>query len=200
MSEKNRVEEKLAKEDLLIENKQDSQEVEKTTTKMKKSKKRSSGLSYLIELLIKIAITVVLIWGLLTFVIGVYINTNNSSYPMIKDGDLCITYKLDNVIKGDVVAYKVDGKIRFGRVIAGEGEEVDIRDGVVLVDGYNVVEDTIYETSEEGDISFPYTVKKGEFFILNDFRADNKDSRIYGGISKKDIKGKLIFLMRRRGF
>ena len=168
--------------------------------KRKKKRKKRKGISYLLELLIKILVTAFVLWGILTYVLGVYINTDNSSYPMIKDGDLCVTYKRADIIKGDEVAYKIDGKIRFGRVIATEGEEVDIRGGTVLVDGYNVVEDTIYETPEDGNITFPYVVGNGEVFILNDFRADNKDSRIYGGIPKGDLRGKIIFLMRRRGF
>ena len=174
---------------------------EKTVTKKKKKRKKRSWKYYCVKLLVKIAVTIIGSWILLTYVCGVYVNHNNSSYPMIKDGDLCITYKLSEVIKGDVVAYKKGDKVCFGRVFAKAGEEVDIRDGVVLVDGYNVVEDTVYETSnEESKIKYPYIVPKNKVFILNDFRKEVTDSRVLGAIPEDDLRGELIFLIRRRGF
>ena len=181
----------MAKENIAIE----------STTKKKKKSKKKSWKYFLRKLLAKVAVTVVGVWLILTYVCGVYVNHNNSSYPMVKDGDLCITYKRSEVVKGDVVAYKKGDKVCFGRIIAKEGEEVDIRDGVVLVNGYNVVEDTVYETSaEESKIKYPYIVPQGKVFILNDFRKEVTDSRVLGGIDESDLKGKLIFLIRRRGF
>lgn len=173
----------------------------KTTEKKKKKRKKKSWKYYCARFFAKIAVTVIGCWVLLTYVFGVYVNHNNSSYPMIKDGDLCITSKTSEVVKGDVVAYKKGDRVCFGRVIAKAGEEVDIRDGVVLVDGYNVVEDTVYETSdEESKIKYPYIVPNNEVFILNDFRKEVTDSRVLGGIPEKDLRGELIFLIRRRGF
>ena len=170
-------------------------------TKKKKKRKKRTWKYFLVKLTAKIVTTIIGVWLLLTYVCGVYVNHNNSSYPMVKDGDLCITYKRSEVIKGDVVAYKKGDKVCFGRIIAKEGEEVDIRDGVVLVNGYNVVEDTVYETSaEESKIKYPYIVPQGKVFILNDFRKEVTDSRVLGGIDESDLKGKLIFLIRRRGF
>ena len=170
-------------------------------TKKKKKRKKRTWKYFLVKLTAKIVTTIIGVWLLLTYVCGVYVNHNNSSYPMVKDGDLCITYKRSEVVKGDVVAYKRGAKICFGRIIAKEGEEVDIRDGVVLVNGYNVVEDTVYETSaEESKIKYPYIVPQGKVFILNDFRKEVTDSRVLGGIDESDLKGKLIFLIRRRGF
>jgi signal peptidase I len=181
----------MAKENIAIE----------STTKKKKKRKKRTWKYFLVKLTAKIVTTIIGVWLLLTYVCGVYVNHNNSSYPMVKDGDLCITYKQSEVIKGDVVAYKKGDKVCFGRIIAKEGEEVDIRDGVVLVDGYNVVEDTVYETSaEESKIKYPYIVPQGKVFILNDFRKEVTDSRVLGGIDESDLKGKLIFLIRRRGF
>lgn len=181
----------MAKENIAIE----------STTKKKKKRKKRTWKYFLVKLTAKIVTTIIGVWLLLTYVCGVYVNHNNSSYPMVKDGDLCITYKRSEVVKGDVVAYKKGDKVCFGRIIAKEGEEVDIRDGVVLVNGYNVVEDTVYETStEESKIKYPYIVPQGKVFILNDFRKEVTDSRVLGGISEKDLCGELIFLIRRRGF
>ncbi len=166
-----------------------------------KGKKKRSAKSLAIELGIRIAATALLIWVLLTFIIGIYIQHDNSSYPMIKDGDLCITLKLKKPARDDVIAYKSDGKIRFGRIAAVGGDTVEISDGSVKVDGYTSSEDTLYPTSEEGSkITYPYTVEKDHYFVLNDHRSDITDSRTLGAISEDDCKGKVIFIMRRRGF
>ncbi|MBQ8966613.1 signal peptidase I [Ruminococcus sp.] len=172
----------------------------KKEEKLPKKKKRTAK-SLAIEFFIRIAVTAVLITVVLVFVAGVYVNHSNSSYPMIKDGDLCMTLKLKQPEQGDAVAYEHDGGILFGRVIAEGGDVVEIKDGYVAVNGFGLFEDTVYPTNTEGSaIEYPYTVPENTYFILNDFRSDVTDSRIYGGISKDDYKGKVIFLMRRRGF
>ena len=53
---------------------------------------------------------------------------------------------------------------------------------------------------EEANITFPYTVPNDTYFVLNDYRPDPTDSRMYGGIPKTDTKGKIFLMLRRRGF
>ena len=80
------------------------------------------------------------------------------------------------------------------------GNTVDISEGNLTVNGYGVFEDAVYPTTGEGAlISFPYEVPENSYFVLNDYRSDVNDSRSYGAISKKNIKGKVVFVMRRRG-
>ena len=163
-------------------------------------RKKRTAKDYLIGLLIKIAVTVLAVWFILTFVAGVYVSHTNSSYPMIKDGDLCLTYKLAKPSQGGVVAYKHEGEARFGRVIAVEGDTVEIKDDYIMVNGYGIFEETVYPTSAEGSsITYPYTVPGNSVFVLNDFRSDVSDSRTLGAISLDDCKGNVFFIMRRRG-
>ena len=155
---------------------------------------------YALRLAIKIGITLLVITLLLVFVFGVYVNHSNSSYPMIKDGDLCLTYKLGSLKQGDVVAFEMNGETKFARVIALEGDSVEIQNDYVAVNGIGIFEQTVYSTSAEGSkISYPYKVPSGTVFVLNDFRSDTSDSRTLGGIPLSDCKGKVIFVMRRRG-
>ena len=166
----------------------------------KRKRKKRTAKDYIIGLSVKLGITALALWILLTFVGGIYINHTNSSYPMIKDGDLCITLKIGTPVQGDAVAFKSGEEIRFGRVIASAGETVDIKDDRILVNGTGIFEETVYPTSEEGSkITYPYTVPEDSLFILNDFRSDNSDSRTLGGIPLSDCRGKVIFVMRRRG-
>ena len=169
------------------------------TSNQKKKKKRTAA-SYAISFFIKIAVTALVLVLLLNFVVGLYVNHSNSSYPMLKDGDLCLTYRLATLVKGDEIAYERDETIRFGRIVGTEGDVVDIIDGSITINGYGVFEEAVYPTTAEGaTISFPYTVPKDTVFVLNDYRSDTKDSRCYGGIPLKDTRGKIILLLRKRG-
>lgn len=168
--------------------------------KPKKKKKKRTAKDYAINFFVRVAVTVLAVCLLLTFVAGVYVNHANSSYPMIKDGDLCLTYKLGKLSQGDVVAYKSGKDLKFGRVIAFAGDTVEIKDDYIAVNGYGIFEDTVYATSAEGSaISYPYTVPEDSVFVLNDFRSDVSDSRTLGGVKLSDCKGKVVFIMRRRG-
>ena len=167
---------------------------------VKSKKRKKTSLDYAIELLIKVAVTVVLVLIVCLFIIGIHINHGNSSYPMIKDGDLVITFRLSDLKQGDEVGYTVDGTFKLGRVVAVGGDEVDINDSFVSVNGFGIAEDVVYPTSSSGaKVDFPYQVPEGYVFMLNDFRSDNEDSRTYGAISCKDCEGKVVFIMRRRG-
>ena len=142
----------------------------------KKKKKKHSAKYYLAELLIKIGIVVLSLWILLSFIVMVSVCHDNSSYPMIKDGDFCLTY------------------IAFG------GDTVDIKNNSVSVNGLNIAENVVYPTNSQGsDIEFPYKIPEDCVFVLNDYRSDLSDSRKYGGISLSDVKGVVVFIMRRRG-
>ena len=166
----------------------------------KKKKKKRSSLYYAVSFFAKIGATVLLVWALLKWVGGVYMCHNNCSYPMIKDGDLVITYRLDEYRQGDVIVYKHDGETKFGRVIAFGGDVVEISADSVKVNGYGIYDDTVYPTTAEGSATvYPYTVPDGCIFVLNDFRSDISDSRTYGALPAGDTEGKAIFVMRRRG-
>ena len=165
-----------------------------------KKKKKKSAASYAISFFIKLAVTALVIFLLLTFVVGLYVNHSNSSYPMLKDGDLCLTYRLATLVKGDEIAYEKDGTIRFGRIVGTAGDVVDITDGSITVNGYGVFEDAVYPTTAEGaKITFPYKVPEEAVFVLNDYRSDPTDSRAYGAIPLSETKGKVILVLRRRG-
>ena len=168
--------------------------------KDKKSKKKKTAASFAAEFFIKLGVTSFIVVFLLHFVVGVYINHSNTSYPMIKDGDLCLTYKLAKQKNGDAIAYQYDGKIRFGRIVALPGDVVDINEGNIIVNGYGVYDKAVYATPAEGSaITYPYKVQPDTVFVLNDYREDITDSRTYGNISISDIKGKVIMVLRLRG-
>lgn len=170
----------------------------KTVTTVTKKKK----LGPLAKLLIKIAVLVIIVVIVLTWILGLHRMTGNNMFPFVKDGDLCIVYKLDDYTTGDVVLYRNDeGKMKLGRIVAVGGQSVDFpKDGGYTVDGYQPSEEITCQTFGADGVKYPIDVDDDEAFIMNDFRSDTDDSRQFGGVKKSDIDGKLLFLIRRRGF
>ena len=170
----------------------------KTVTTVTKKKK----LGPLAKLLIKIAVLVIIVVIVLTWILGLHRMTGNNMFPFVKDGDLWIVDKLDEYTTGDVVLYRNDeGKMKLGRIVAVGGQSVDFpKDGGYTVDGYQPSEEITYQTFGADGVKYPIDVDDDEAFIMNDFRSDTDDSRQFGGVKKSDIDGKLLFLIRRRGF
>lgn len=137
-----------------------------------------------------------------TWVIGIKRMEGNSMFPHIKDGDLCISYKPERCVTGELVLYRQEGRMKVGRIAAMPGDTISFENGQVQLNGSVISETIPYETvpDETAPIKYPLTLKEGEYFILNDYRLDSEDSRSFGPIEKGALKGKLIFLLRRRGF
>lgn len=171
----------------------------KKTGKKKKQRKR---IHPLFKLLIKIALFAAIAFVVLTYILGLHRMTGNNMFPFVKDGDLCIVYKLDDYYTGDVVSYyDNNGKLKIGRIVAAAGQEVNFPDeGGYTVDGYQPTEEITYQTFGAEGVKYPIEVGENEVFIMNDFRSDTKDSREIGPVKKTDIDGKLMFIVRRRGF
>ena len=154
-------------------------------------------------LLIKITVTAALVWALFAFVLGVSVHYGNNMYPAVHDGDLLVSLRTQKPFINAVVLYRVNGNTEVGRVIAVEGSVVDIAEnGALTVNGVYPSEEVFYATyrAEGSSVSYPYTVGSGKVFILNDFRQDTNDSRTFGAVDKKDLKGPMLFTVRRRNF
>ena len=86
------------------------------------------------------------------------------------------------------------------RVIATGDDTVEItEDEEVKINGSKIVEnDIFYDTPQyESDTVYPLTLKGGEYFILGDQRENAKDSRYFGAVKGKEIKGRVITVLRR---
>lgn len=121
-------------------------------------------------------------------------------YPAIRDGDLVITYKLEPINVGDVVMYEHSGSTQVGRVIASGGSTVSISDSGELMVNDGVLQEEIFYPTEKGTVLYPYSIPEGSYFVMNDFRSDTNDSRTFQAISENKLEGKVIFVIRRRGF
>ena len=118
--------------------------------------------------------------------------TSGSMIPTIKVSDRLFVTKVYNPEKletGDIVVfYSQENKDTFiKRLIGHPGDTVEIKHGVVSVNGKKLKED--YVNNDE-DFSGTYKVPKGKYFFLGDNRADSYDSRKWANpyVDEDDIK------------
>lgn len=155
-----------------------------------------------IRFVIKLAVILLALWIIFTFVFGISRISGESMYPRLADGDLTVYYRLEGDYQiGDVVTFKEGGIRCFGRIVAQGGDEVSFDAvGQLIVNG-NIQQEEIFYRMEEVNsvLELPYTVEEDSYYVLCDFRPIEADSRTYGTISGKDIDGKVITILRRRG-
>lgn len=151
--------------------------------------------------LMRAGVLLLILYIMFGWIFGLHVVNNLDMQPKIFAGDLSLFYRLDPSYNiGEVLVYQVDGKTYLGRVVARAGDEVDItEDNHLKINGDIMIEsDIYYETGRyENGISLPVKVSADSYFLLCDLREGGKDSRIFGPISRSDIKGKVITILRR---
>lgn len=87
------------------------------------------------------------------------------------------------------------GEDYIKRIIAVEGDTVDIRDGYLYVNNIPRNESYVNEAgvTKEKSFDLPYTVQEGEVFVMGDNRLHSSDSRDLGPISTDKILGVTTF-------
>lgn len=165
---------------------------------------RKKRLTPLMLLLGKLAAVLLLAAVTFTFVLGVHIHEGNRMYPFLMDGDLIITYKLEEYRVGDVVAYRhpVHGTTEFSRIVAIGEHSININQyGEMYIDGTAPAERVFYATIplEGENVEYPYTMRKGGYFLLDDYRTEGEDSRRFGQLLEDELLGKVVYVFRRRG-
>ncbi len=117
-------------------------------------------------------------------------------YPTLEDGDVVMYVRVVNEYEpGDIVSLRVpSGDFYVKRVVAVGGDVVDLKDGTVYVNNEPLDEewangDTMKET---GVVIYPYYVREGNVFVLGDNRTVSMDSRAFGEVNIRQIKGKIV--------
>ena len=123
------------------------------------------------------------------------ITNGHNMEPGLQPGDIVILQKTDDVKTGDVCAFYFNNKLLLRRVIAREGDKVEIDEkGYVKVNGEFLEEDEYISEHALGqcDIDFPFRVPAGPLFVMGDNRDYALDSRAtnFGCIAQDEIFGK----------
>ncbi len=77
------------------------------------------------------------------------------------------------------------------RVVALGGEEIEIRDNQVLVDGFAVDEPYLQPGTSMPEFG-PQVVPEGHLFMMGDNRNSSSDGRVFGPIPVEDVIGEAV--------
>lgn len=127
----------------------------------------------------------------------IIINTDipsGSMIPTLNINDKLIVTKVfdtDNIKRGDIVVFyskELDDRL-IKRVIGLPGDNIEIDNGIVRVNGEELKEDYVKENKEYNG---SFQVPSGKFFFLGDNRPVSYDARFWKNpyIDKEDIIGK----------
>ncbi len=150
------------------------------------------------ELLDSVVISAVCVLVIFTLLFRIFVVDGPSMDPTLSDGERLVVSNLFYEAKqGDIICFYSPNRksVLVKRVIATEGQTVDISGGLVYVDGKQL--DESYITGVETfarSTQLPYTVEEGRVFVLGDNRGESMDSRYIeiGTVSENDILGRLV--------
>ena len=168
------------------------------------------------------AIITALILALLirTFVVQAFKIPSGSMIPTLLIGDHILVNKFlygtqipftDKKIlifrepeKGDIIVFKYPenpAKDFIKRVIATEGDTIEEKNKVVYVNGEPVTETyayhydpTMHSGSDPRDTFGQIRVPKDKIFVMGDNRDHSYDSRFWGFVDEKEVKGKAFII------
>lgn len=161
----------------------------------------------MLEVVQALALAVIISVIVNVFVVQVTEVRQRSMEPTLLQGDRVllskIDYRLHRPSVGDVVVFQPTNDVQpssgspipfVKRVVAIAGDSVDIRDGVLFVNGQpSVVTEAHGVTAPESPaITYPLVVPADSYFALGDNRASSQDSRSFGPQSYANIIGKVL--------
>ncbi len=181
-------------------------EVQENTTEENPTKKKTSAVEFIFDLVSIIATAVLAVAVAFTFLFRSVGIVGSSMFPTFENGDRIILSAFYGEPKyGDIIVSCQPSELDENfpesivkRVIATEGQTVDIdfMKGIVYVDGVALDEPyTAEKTYDREDFRGEVTVPEGCVFVMGDNRnnsTDSRDNRV-GFVREEYIMGKALF-------
>ena len=131
--------------------------------------------------------------------VGDHIVVNKFLFGPTEPGSSWMFLPVGDIERGDVIVFRAPeepDKDFIKRVVGLGGDRVEVRDGVVYVNDEAVDEPFAHHTSRFGSRRDygPYHVPEGEYVCMGDNRDNSRDSRYWGTVPRKLVKGKAMFV------
>jgi signal peptidase I len=157
-------------------------------------RKRRAGIS---ELLVTILIAFVVVFGFVRpLVAEAFRIPSESMVPTLEVGDRILAnkfiYRFSEPQRGDIVVFRdVEGgyETLIKRVVGVEGDEIQVQDGLLFVNGEPQEEPYLNEERLPRDSYGPTTVPEEHVFVMGDNRGNSGDSRLFGPVPLENVKG-----------
>lgn len=161
---------------------------------------RPSFLRWLLELVVMVALAFALATVVRTFVVQPYVIPSGSMVPTIEISERVLAnkfvYRFRDPSPGDIVVFDdPTGTVPtlIKRVIATEGQTVDLIEGRVYVDGEPLEEPYTYgKPSEPAAVPMPFTVPADNIWVMGDNRTNSADSRVFGAVPLSSVDGQAV--------
>lgn len=150
-----------------------------------------------------ILITASIVMVLYAFVIQPNQVSGSSMYPTFKDKEFLLSnlidVRMDKYKRGDVVVFHSpteDDKLFIKRVIGVPGDQVEVREGSVYLNG-ELLDESVYLASDVVTSGGAFMlegvgrmVPEGTIFVMGDNRPYSSDSREWGFLDKSKVVGR----------
>ena len=154
------------------------------------------------RLIVKSVVLILVLWLLFGVLIGLRRVEGVSMSNRVEDGDLVLFSRTDKTYyPDDVVLFERDNETHVSSILASPGDIVTLDEvGRLYVNDAQVSDRVVYNLNEgeTPKISFPFRVPEGSYFLLNGNLEAMDDSRSFGAVYAKDIKGKIFTILRTR--
>lgn len=162
--------------------------------------KDPSVLRQVVETVITVAVAILLSQAVRAFLVEGYKTPTGSMIPTIQTQDFTlfskISYRFQEPVRGDIVTLDDPQGVLpmiMKRVIAIEGQTVDVRDGQVWVDGKPLDEPYTHgKPTRPGTIPMPVRIPEGSAWVMGDNRTNSLDSRYFGPVPLSTIHAKAV--------
>lgn len=149
------------------------------------------------ELAQDFSVAVIFCFFVITYVAQAFRVQGSSMLPLLVDNERIIVnkfiYRFRPIERGDVVVfwYPADPAVSFIKRVAGRpGDTVELRAGLLYVNGRPVREDYVARAFRDSVTMGPVTVPAGYYYVLGDHRNSSNDSRAWGEVPERYIYGK----------
>ena len=161
---------------------------------------KPTGTSFIVitgKIIIVALIVAILILNLFTQVMPVMRYYGAGMEPTLHDRQIIVVWKTNELKEGDIAVFYYNNKVLVRRVICVGGKQIFMDEsGIVSINGETLQEPYLEKHSlGQCNITFPFNVPTGQYFVMGDVRDQAMDSRLaeIGTISKERMIGKVLF-------